>query len=42
MAEHKARPFAPVQIPVSSASGGVRPGVDINRSSELEEVMNNS
>ncbi len=29
-----------VKLPVSSASGGVLPGVDLNRSSELEEVMN--
>jgi hypothetical protein len=30
-----------VKLPVSSASGGVAPGVDLNRSCELEEVMNN-
>jgi len=30
-----------VKLPVSSASGGVLPGVDLNRSCELEEVMNN-
>ncbi len=29
-----------VELPVSSASGGVLPGVDLNRSCELEEVMN--
>ena len=29
-----------VELPVSSASGGVLPGVDLNRSSDLEEVMN--
>jgi len=29
-----------VQLPVSKASGGVLPGVDLNRSSTLEEVMN--
>jgi hypothetical protein len=29
-----------VQLPVSEASGGVFPGVDLNRSCELEEVMN--
>lgn len=28
-----------VQLPVSEASGGVLPGVDLNRSCELEEVM---
>ena len=29
-----------VDLPVSTASGGVLPGVDLNRSSDLEEVMN--
>jgi len=29
-----------VKLPVSSASGGVLPGIDLNRSCELEEVMN--
>ncbi|MEW6140141.1 MAG: DUF2191 domain-containing protein [Thermodesulfobacteriota bacterium] len=28
-----------VQLPVSKASGWVLPGVDINRSCDLEEVM---
>ena len=28
-----------VELPVSKASGGVQPGVDLNRSCELEEVM---
>ncbi len=32
----------PVQLPVSKATGGVLPGVDLNRSSDLEEVMNAS
>jgi hypothetical protein len=31
-----------VKLPVSKASGGVLPGVDLNRSSDLEEVMNAS
>ena len=31
-----------VELPVSNASGGVLPGVDLNRSSDLEEVMNAS
>jgi len=31
-----------VRLPVSKASGGVMPGVDLNRSCELEEVMNKS
>jgi hypothetical protein len=29
-----------VTLPVSKASGGVLPGVDLNRASDLEEVMN--
>jgi hypothetical protein len=28
-----------VVLPVSDASGGVLPGVDLNRSADLEEVM---
>ncbi len=29
-----------VTLPVSGASGGSLPGVDLNRSCDLEEVMN--
>jgi hypothetical protein len=29
-----------VALPVSKATGGVLPGVDLNRSNDLEEVMN--
>jgi hypothetical protein len=29
-----------IDLPVSKASGGVLPGVDLNRASDLEEVMN--
>ena len=29
-----------VELPVSRATGGVLPGIDLNRSSDLEEVMN--
>jgi hypothetical protein len=29
-----------VDLPISKATGGVLPGVDLNRSSDLEEVMN--
>ncbi len=29
-----------VELPVSQASGGVLPGVDLNRSCDLEEIMN--
>ena len=28
-----------VELPVSQASGGVLPGIDLNRSSDLEEIM---
>ncbi len=28
-----------VELPVSQASGGILPGIDLNRSSDLEEVM---
>jgi len=29
-----------VVLPVSKAKGGVQPGIDLNHSSDLEEVMN--
>jgi hypothetical protein len=29
-----------VELPISKATGGVLPGIDLNRSSDLEEVMN--
>lgn len=28
-----------IQLPVSKATGGVLPGIDLNRSSDLEELM---
>ena len=28
-----------IRLPVSKASGGVRPGVDLNRSSDLADLM---
>ena len=31
-----------VKLPVSRASGGVLPGIDLNRSSDLEEIINSS
>jgi Bacterial antitoxin of type II TA system, VapB len=40
LAEPKGSRSEQVQLPVSKASGGVLPGVDLNRSSDLEEVMN--
>jgi hypothetical protein len=42
LAEAKRTPPQQVRLPVSKASGGVLPGVDLNRSCELEEVMNTS
>ena len=42
LAEPKAARRRPVELPVSKASGGVLPGVDLNRSSALEEVMEDS
>ena len=30
----------PVELPVSKASGGVLPGVDLNCSADLEDLMN--
>ena len=29
-----------IELPVSRATGGVLPGIDLNRASDLEEVMN--
>ena len=40
LSEPKGRALGRVKLPVSRASGGVQPGVDLNRSCELEEVMN--
>lgn len=39
LAERKRSPVVEVQLPVSEASGGVLPGVDLNRSCDLEEAM---
>ena len=30
-----------IELPVSRASGGVQPGVDLNRSTDLEALMEN-
>jgi hypothetical protein len=35
----KMDPRKRVKLPVSKASGGVLPGVDLNRSGDLEEIM---
>ena len=40
LAKPKASRRELVQLTVSKASGGVLPGIDLNRSSDLEEVMN--
>jgi hypothetical protein len=29
-----------IELPVSKATGGVLPGIDLNRSSDLEDAMN--
>ena len=42
LAEPKASRRKHVNLPVSAASGGVLPGVDLNRSSALEEIMEDS
>jgi hypothetical protein len=39
LAERKAGSSKRVHLPVSKATGGVLPGVDLNRSCDLEEVM---
>jgi hypothetical protein len=39
LAKPKADRRERVELPVSKASGGVLPGVDLNRTSDLEEVM---
>jgi hypothetical protein len=40
VAKPKATRRRHVDLPVSKASGGVLPGIDLNRSSDLEEAMN--
>jgi len=40
VAKPKASRRGRVELPVSKATGGVLPGIDINRSSDLEEGMN--
>jgi hypothetical protein len=40
LAKPKAKSRKRISLPVSKAAGGVLPGVDLNRSSDLEEVMN--
>jgi len=40
LAKPKASRRERVELPVSKAAGGVLPGIDLNHSSDLEEVMN--
>ena len=40
LSQGKASHHQRIELPVSKATGGVLPGVDLNRSSDLEEVMN--
>ena len=40
LAQPKAKRRERVELPVSKATGGVIPGIDLNRSVDLEEVMN--
>jgi hypothetical protein len=39
LAESKPRKRGRVRLPISRASGGTLPGVDLNRSSDLEDLM---
>ena len=39
LAESKLRIRRQVRLPVSRATGGTLPGVDLNRSSDLEDLM---
>jgi hypothetical protein len=40
LSKPKSRRQKRIVLPVSKATGGILPGVDLNRSSDLEEVMN--
>jgi len=39
LAERQRAPHSRVRLPISKASGGTLPGVDLNRSSDLEDRM---
>jgi len=39
LAEARTPRREPVRLPVSTASGGILPGIDLNRSSDLEDQM---
>ena len=40
LSQSKADRSRRVELPVSKATGGVLPGIDLNRSCDLEEIMN--
>jgi hypothetical protein len=40
LAKSKAGHRKRIELPVSKATGGALPGIDLNRSSDLEEAMN--
>jgi hypothetical protein len=40
LAKAKAGRRKRIELPVSKATGGVLPGIDLNRASDLEEAMN--
>lgn len=40
MATPKSDQRKKIDLPISNASGGVLPGIDLNRSADMEEVMN--
>ena len=42
VAKPKASRRGRVELPISKASGGLLPGIDLNRSSDLEEAVNES
>lgn len=41
LSPQKLQSQAPLSLPVSTRAGGTLPGVDLNRSSDLEDRMNN-
>ena len=42
LARRVGRPRDRVQVPVSGSTGGLQPGVDLNRTSDLEAVMDDA
>ena len=39
LSKAKPKQSTPIKLPVSGATGGVLPGIDLNNSSDLEEAM---